>query len=117
MPHMVIANTLKEGRVVFLTGDGSWVAAIADGEIRAEFRYPDRLDRIEHAHAFEDRQVHRQQRLTDVESWMVILLEEGDVPPVSLHQAPERRPGRPTADDEHVSLVGSHVVLTRLLFC
>jgi hypothetical protein len=33
MPNMVIANTLKEGTVVFLTGDGSWVAAIADGEL------------------------------------------------------------------------------------
>jgi hypothetical protein len=33
MPHMIIANTLKEGRVVFLTDDGNWVAAIADGEL------------------------------------------------------------------------------------
>ena len=33
MPHMVIANTLKDGRVVFLRKDGSWVAAIADGEL------------------------------------------------------------------------------------
>ena len=33
MPHMVIANTLKDGRVVFLAGDGDWVSAIADGEL------------------------------------------------------------------------------------
>ncbi len=36
MPHMVIANTLKDGRVVFLAADGSWVAAIADGELAAD---------------------------------------------------------------------------------
>ncbi|MDG2155406.1 MAG: DUF2849 domain-containing protein [Gammaproteobacteria bacterium] len=33
MPHMVIANTLRDGRVVFLSHDGSWAAAIADGEL------------------------------------------------------------------------------------
>jgi len=33
MPHMVIANTLKDGTVVFLSKEGNWVAAIADGEL------------------------------------------------------------------------------------
>jgi len=33
MPHMVIANTLRDGRVVFLADKGEWVTAIADGAL------------------------------------------------------------------------------------
>ena len=31
MPQMVIANTLKDGRVVFLADHGQWVNGIAEG--------------------------------------------------------------------------------------
>jgi len=30
---MIIANRLGDGRVVFLTGDGTWVESIADGQL------------------------------------------------------------------------------------
>ena len=43
MPHMVIANTLIDGRVVFLTGDGTWVGAIADGELAQDGNAADKL--------------------------------------------------------------------------
>ena len=33
MPHMVIANTLKDGRVVFLADNGNWESSIADGSL------------------------------------------------------------------------------------
>ena len=43
MPHMVIANTLRDGRVVFLSHDGSWAAAIADGELAQDETAASRL--------------------------------------------------------------------------
>jgi len=33
MPHMVIANTLRDGRVVFLADNGKWVSSIAEGAL------------------------------------------------------------------------------------
>ena len=40
---MVIANTLRDGRVVFLSHDGSWAAAIADGELAQDETAASRL--------------------------------------------------------------------------
>lgn len=33
MPQMLIANRLRDGRVVFLTEDGAWVEAIRAGQV------------------------------------------------------------------------------------
>jgi hypothetical protein len=39
MPQMIIANALKDGRVVFLADQGQWVNRIADGLLaRNEFQ-------------------------------------------------------------------------------
>lgn len=46
MQQMVIANALRDGLVVFLAPDGSWVNAIADGAVASD---TDRAQRLAEA--------------------------------------------------------------------
>src|SRR6185436_8245610 len=76
-------------------------ALVVRGEIGAEFFYTDSLQGVTEAEALDDRHVHRQERLANVEAGMPIPLDERDLQPFARQQRGRRRARRPAAHDEN----------------
>ena len=73
-------------------------------EIRAELEYAERSDLLEHAQAFEDRQIHRQQRFADVKARMMRLLEGDNLVAAACQQNRGRASRRAPADDRDIAI-------------
>src|SRR5690606_30855916 len=78
------------------------VAAVVDREVGAELEHADPADLIKHPEPLEDRHVHRQQRLADVEPGVPLLLQHRHLPALARQQRGDGRAGRATTDDEDV---------------
>jgi hypothetical protein len=72
-------------------------------EVGADLAHADGLDLVEHAEAFEDRQVHRQQGLADVETRVAILFEHEHAPAHAGQRDRGGAAGRTAADDQHIT--------------
>ena len=75
------------------------------GEIRRELENPDIADLLQYPELLENWNIHRQQRLPDMESGMSILLEQGDIPASSAQHSGRGRASRAAADHGHVAVL------------
>src|ERR1700722_11025203 len=92
-------------------GEGVVAAFVVRLEIRAQLVYAERAHLVEHTQAFEDRQIHRQERLADVKPRMASLLERNDLVAAPRQQDGRGAPRRAAADHRHVANFGYHVVI------
>src|SRR5207248_6070880 len=71
-------------------------------ELDAEFQYADALDLGFHAKFLEQRNIHRQQRLTNVEPWMAVLVDKQNSLASFSKQRCHCRSGRSAPDYQYV---------------
>ena len=76
-------------------------------ETRAELDlHPGAAHLVEHAHAIEERNVPRQERLADVKARKSLALEEDDAMPLPRKERCKGGAGGPATADDRIDLIG-----------
>jgi acyl carrier protein len=90
---------------------------VTHGKIGTQLGYTDGLYTIQHAEPLENGQVHGQQRLADVKSWVAVFFQQSDVPATHFHQASKRRARRSTPYNEHIEFIRDHGAVRQSFSC
>jgi hypothetical protein len=100
LPGRVLGGVPAFGEV-----DVAAVVEVRRHELDAELRHADLLDLLAHAELVEQLDIAGQQRFADVESRVMVLLEQNHVPSFARQEGRDGGAGRPSADDEHIAIL------------